>query len=145
MNYEDREEWFKWYCQQIEKEKPRAKFHGKFLCPCCYMPTLTRNGGWDTCPICEWEDDGQDSDDADIVRGGPNQSYSLKEARENFAKFGSMYRPSDTHSFERRKKLMPFAQRMHRAFWKAMQTKSEEDWKSALETRHEFFAELSRE
>jgi hypothetical protein len=41
------------------------------------------------CPVCYWEDDGQDDLDADIVRGGPNKNLSLTEARNNFAEFGA--------------------------------------------------------
>ena len=41
------------------------------------------------CPVCYWEDDGQDDFDADIVRGGPNKNLSLTEARNNFAEFGA--------------------------------------------------------
>jgi hypothetical protein len=41
------------------------------------------------CPVCWWEDDGQDDHDADMVRGGPNGSLSLTQARENFLKCGA--------------------------------------------------------
>jgi hypothetical protein len=41
------------------------------------------------CPVCYWEDDGQDDADANIVRGGPNGNLSLSEARNNFAEFGA--------------------------------------------------------
>lgn len=39
------------------------------------------------CPVCWWEDDGQDDHDADEVRGGPNGSLSLTEARMNFLNY----------------------------------------------------------
>ena len=45
-------------------------------------------GGFDICKVCFWEDDGQDEADAQTVRGGPNGSLSLSEARHNFLKFG---------------------------------------------------------
>lgn len=41
------------------------------------------------CPVCYWEDDGQDDADADTVRGGPNGGLSLSEARRNFEEFGA--------------------------------------------------------
>jgi len=41
------------------------------------------------CPVCWWEDDGQDDHDADEVRGGPNGALSLSQARENFLNFGA--------------------------------------------------------
>ncbi len=62
-------------------------------CPCCRYPTLTERGGYDICCLCNWEDDGQDNADADDVRGGPNGSYSLTEARDNFRRYWVMYRP----------------------------------------------------
>ena len=34
--------------------------------------------------MCFWEDDGQDDHDPDEVRGGPNASLSLTDAREAF-------------------------------------------------------------
>jgi hypothetical protein len=36
-----------------------------------------------------WEDDGQDTHDADEVRGGPNGTLSLSQARRNFARTGA--------------------------------------------------------
>jgi hypothetical protein len=57
-------------------------------CPCCRCKTLHERGGYEICPVCFWEDDGQDDYDADIVRGGPNPT-SLTEARHNFKEFGA--------------------------------------------------------
>lgn len=37
--------------------------------------------------VCWWEDDGQNDHDADVIRGGPNGSLSLTQARENFRRF----------------------------------------------------------
>lgn len=53
-------------------------------CPCCRFPTLGERGAFEICPICWWEDDGQDDADADEVRGGPNRDLSLTVARANF-------------------------------------------------------------
>lgn len=58
-------------------------------CPCCRFRTLHETGGFEICPVCYWEDDGQDDIDADKVRGGPNNLLSLSEARENFATIGA--------------------------------------------------------
>ena len=58
-----------------------------YRCPCCKYKTLCSRGGFDICPVCYWEDDGQDDHDADIVRGGPNYELSLTQARRNFADF----------------------------------------------------------
>ncbi|RYE88738.1 MAG: hypothetical protein EOO75_12970 [Myxococcales bacterium] len=58
-------------------------------CPCCHHRTLEERGGYEICPVCFWEDDGQDSHDADTVRGGPNGSLSLTQARENYLRIGA--------------------------------------------------------
>ncbi|WP_201788049.1 CPCC family cysteine-rich protein [Devosia insulae] len=58
-------------------------------CPCCAYLTLGDRGGFEICPVCYWEDDGQDDADADVVRGGPNASLSLTQARQNFLLYGA--------------------------------------------------------
>ncbi len=60
-----------------------------YHCPCCYYPTLSSRGSFDTCAVCYWEDDGQDDQDADRIRGGPNGHLSLSEARSNFRSLGA--------------------------------------------------------
>jgi hypothetical protein len=44
---------------------------------------------FDLCPVCWWQDDGQDEVDADVVRGGPNGTLSLTAARANFLACGA--------------------------------------------------------
>lgn len=61
-------------------------------CPCCGYLTLPELGRYEICPVCGWEDDGQDDRDASVVRGGPNGKLSLVQARENFARFGASSR-----------------------------------------------------
>jgi hypothetical protein len=48
---------------------------------------VARARGDDICPICFWEEDGQDDADADEVRGGPNRDVSLTQARANDQRF----------------------------------------------------------
>ena len=62
---------------------------GPYACPCCRFLTLPERGGYEICPVCFWEDDGQDDHDADRVRGGPNGQLSLTQARLNFAEYGA--------------------------------------------------------
>jgi hypothetical protein len=62
---------------------------GPYRCPCCRSLTLPERGGYDICAVCFWEDDGQDDSDADMVRGGPNYTLSLTEARANYARIGA--------------------------------------------------------
>ena len=65
----------------------RAPF-APVACPCCGYATLTARGLYDLCPVCFWEDDGQDNADADEERGRPNP-VSLLEGRANFLRFGA--------------------------------------------------------
>ncbi|WP_442869415.1 CPCC family cysteine-rich protein [Bradyrhizobium sp. CCBAU 11434] len=60
-----------------------------YRCPCCQFRTLHERGGFEICPVCFWEDDGQDDHDAGNVRGGPNGSLSLIRARQNFKQCGA--------------------------------------------------------
>lgn len=70
---------------------------GRFTCPCCGYLTLEERGGFEICPVCYWEDDGQDDHDADTVRGGPNSALSLAQARKNYAAFGACDERSKKH------------------------------------------------
>src|SRR6476469_3185964 len=76
-----------------EKQAELAPGGIRFTCPCCGYPMLGDRGGYSICRICWWEDDGQDDDDADEVRGGPNGTFSLSQARENFERHLVMYPP----------------------------------------------------
>jgi len=85
-------DWFGEYADRLETgsviDGPRAD-GGAHACPCCHYLTLGERGAFEICPVCFWEDDGQDDHDAAIVRGGPNGSLSLSKARENFEAFGA--------------------------------------------------------
>jgi hypothetical protein len=61
----------------------------KHSCPCCGCLTLGARAAFEICPVCSWEDDGQDDHDADVVRGGPNGAISLTDARQNFREYGA--------------------------------------------------------
>ncbi|MBB5852948.1 CPCC family cysteine-rich protein [Amycolatopsis umgeniensis] len=63
--------------------------NGSVACPCCGCLTVGERGAFEVCPVCFWEDDGQDDHDADVVRGGPNGALSLTMARRNFALHGA--------------------------------------------------------
>ncbi|MEU1941095.1 CPCC family cysteine-rich protein [Streptomyces sp. NPDC020125] len=63
--------------------------NGPYRCPCCGFVTLAERGNFEICPVCLWEDDGQDDHDADDVRGGPNRGLSLTDARRNFHAIGA--------------------------------------------------------
>lgn len=88
---ERRRRWFEQYTHQLEHGSViRPKQEGtRYACPCCRHLTLDERGGHEICPVCFWEDDGQDDHDADRVRGGPNGASSLAQARQNYAAFGA--------------------------------------------------------
>jgi hypothetical protein len=83
--------WFAWYVDQLENHSTviEAKPGSRYACPCCGFKTLSERGSFDICPVCFWEDDGQDERDTDVVRGGPNGALSLTQARANFREFGA--------------------------------------------------------
>ena len=72
-----------------ESEGPSVEPIKTVRCPCCSHMTLTSQAGFECCPVCYWEDDGQDEDTAERVRGGPNGSLSLRQAQENFKRCGA--------------------------------------------------------
>jgi hypothetical protein len=63
-----------------------------YRCPCCGCRTLRERGAFENCPVCFWEDDGQDDHDAEEIRGGPNYDLSLAQARKNYREFGAFDR-----------------------------------------------------
>lgn len=63
-------------------------------CPCCGYPTLESRNWYQICPICWWEDDGQDDADADETKDDGIKD-SLSQARENFCKHTISFNPSD--------------------------------------------------
>ena len=87
-----REVWFEDYINKVINPPPRLPLR----CPCCGCKTLDERGGYEICPVCFWEDDGQDEQDADVVRGGPNGNLSLTAARANYATIGAMH-PAFVH------------------------------------------------
>lgn len=94
--HKHRREWFASYVERIEQGVIKPPEPGaRYPCPCCGYPTLYERGGYEICPLCEWEDDGQDDPHADEVWGGPNKRYSLSQARENFERYLVMYIPED--------------------------------------------------
>jgi hypothetical protein len=96
---ERRVAWLHAYCEQLENRSIHAESADgfRYACPCCAYLTLDERGGFEICAVCFWEDDGQDDRDADIVRGGPNGSLSLTQARANFQAFGACERKSLEH------------------------------------------------
>lgn len=74
---------------QFENVSRPSEPEKSYRCPCCGFKTLYGRGQDEICKVCFWEDDGQDDHDAEEVRGGPNGSLSLTEARTNFRNFGA--------------------------------------------------------
>lgn len=57
-------------------------------CPCCDYIALAERGSYQICPVCFWEDDGQDIDEPDTP-SGPNHGLTLRDGRRNFALSGA--------------------------------------------------------
>lgn len=64
---------------------------GPYACPCCRYLTLDERGAFLVCAVCGWQDDGQDDQDADRVRHGPNRDLSLTRARANVRVLGACH------------------------------------------------------
>src|SRR5437764_12720881 len=77
--------WFREYTGRLADQPPQLPLR----CPCCGCKTVSERGGFEICPVCFWEDDGQDEHDADVVHGGPNGALSLAQARSNYRRFGA--------------------------------------------------------
>jgi hypothetical protein len=77
--------WFAESSARLDTQPPGLPLR----CPCCGCRTLGERGRFEICPVCFWEDDGQDDHDAAVVRGGPNGALSLAEARANYLRLGA--------------------------------------------------------
>jgi hypothetical protein len=85
-----RQAWWEHYVKRMEYETVLAPpERGPYRCPCCHQLTLKARGRFEICPVCWWEDDGQDDRHADELWYGPNRSLSLTDARRNFALTGA--------------------------------------------------------
>lgn len=60
-----------------------------FRCPCCGYRTLEAPAAMKLCPVCWWEDDGQEDADAFEIRLTVNGHLSLAEARASYARCGA--------------------------------------------------------
>ena len=80
-----RKAWFNEYTSRLDGQLPNLPLR----CPCCFCKTLSEWGIFEICPVCFWEDDGQDEYDAEVVRGGPNGTLSLTQARANYREIGA--------------------------------------------------------
>ena len=83
--------WFEEYTKRLRDTSVSKQLAPgvRHPCPCCGYITLETRGDFEICHVCFWEDDGQDNQDADGVRGGPNGKLSLTQARANFRAFGA--------------------------------------------------------
>lgn len=61
-------------------------------CPICRNLTFSSPDDiGDICPVCFWElEGGEDERDVKIPVAGPNNSLSIAQARENYAKYGAV-------------------------------------------------------
>ena len=90
-----------WY--EPDNPAPQAQ------CPCCDDVSLPVRNQSLICPVCFWEDDGQDIDELDRM-SGPSHGISLRAGRLNVSAFGAcelamkqyVLPPEERLRFERR-------------------------------------------
>lgn len=80
MTLSNEQELLVWY--EPEDPTPRCQ------CPCCDYISLPERGNYLICPICYWEDDGQDIDQLDEI-SSPNHGITLRQGRTHFVVFGA--------------------------------------------------------
>lgn len=56
-------------------------------CPCCDYYALEQRAARETCPVCYWEDDGQDLGQLDTVSVANH--ITLRQGRLNFQRIGA--------------------------------------------------------
>ena len=98
-----------------------------FTCPCCGYPTLSSRGVFEICPLCGWEDDGQDDPYADEIWGGPNGDYSLSEARDNFNIYLTMYRQIDKVIFKQQAWKLPIKRALISIYNRMLETQDSQE------------------
>ncbi|GAA6135188.1 hypothetical protein NBRC116188_19780 [Oceaniserpentilla sp. 4NH20-0058] len=107
-----------------------AKFKDRYLCPCCYLPSLTERNQNQICGVCTWQDDGRDSDDEDdIGLHGCNRNYSLADSRANFQKNQSKF-SKDDEAF-----ISPSEEKLQLidSYKRVLITESEDHWAEMLD------------
>ncbi len=77
--------WFNEYTARLDQQPPDPPLR----CPCCGCKTICERSAYEICPVCFWEDDGQDDPNADEIWGGPNGALSLTDARANYRTIGA--------------------------------------------------------
>ncbi|GFP78432.1 CPCC family cysteine-rich protein [Clostridium fungisolvens] len=55
------------------------------VCPCCQYKTLKERGQYTICPVCFWEDDGND----EASRYSSSNHMTLEQGRTNFHNYGA--------------------------------------------------------
>ena len=74
------------WIQDLSKDHEREfRESPRFVCDCCGYRTLLRKSQYEICDVCGWEDDHGIDLDTD---SGPNR-ITLRQGRENFARFGA--------------------------------------------------------
>lgn len=129
--------WLVEYAKWRETAPRGVKVRDRFLCPCCFMPTLTRRGSYEICAICFWEDDGQDNEDADVYLGGPNHGLTLTEARHNFDRFRTMY-PPEHALYAEQKVTETLRLSLYTVMSEALTKNSKQSWQDMLAVEKQF-------
>lgn len=62
-----------------------------YRCPCCGFKTLESPATLALCPVCWWEDDGQEDAEASEIWNTVNGELSLRQAREHYWHSGAAH------------------------------------------------------
>ncbi|CUH52515.1 CPCC family cysteine-rich protein [Shimia marina] len=79
----DDEDEIEWY--QPDDPTPRH------ACPCCDYVTLPERYSYLICPVCFWEDEGPEFEEAPLEPSGANHGFTLAESRHNFKTIGACH------------------------------------------------------
>lgn len=73
----------------------------RFTCPCCGYPTLDEKDSYDICLLCDWEDDGQDDLDADIIRGGGDTKEEVEVKKQLIVVYENIAKEKDSMKIDK--------------------------------------------
>ena len=131
--YSNRKQWFLQYCSRTEQGVFKPRIEGVYYeCPCCGYLILNGRGKNEICPLCNWEDDGQDDPHADEVWGGPNYYLSLTAARKNFSKHLISLDPRDKRFEIHNSEIIKEAKRKMMATYDVMCNETDEEKRGSL-------------
>ena len=100
---EEIKQWFDSYMTSQNSKAFHAAHRRAIQLSLLWICDHPHDGHNDICPVCFWEDDGQDDPYEDEVWAGPNGRLSLTEARRELSAALGLRQICDYHTFVRRR------------------------------------------